>query len=142
MNTIGIDNVVEVEYRGTSGQLTSIHVVFSNGGHVGSFFGPGLLLALDLLKNQFPPKTDADRDLIRHPFPSPSRARLDINPDTLELFLKPSSLDDVSYVQLQTVFEELHHFNFFESRGRAFGTDRLLGELEKAFLRKKPVQQH
>ena len=140
MNTIVIEDVVKVEYQegiAKLGHLTNIHVVFGKTGHIANYSGPGLHLALDLLKNQFPPKTDAERDLIRHPFPSP--VRLDINPDTLELFLKPSNLDELSRVQLQTVFEQVHHFNFFASRGRAFGTDPLMSELEKAILRKKPV---
>jgi hypothetical protein len=140
MNTKVIDDVVNVEYQDSTrlGQLTNIHVVFGKTGHIGNYFGPGLRLALDLLKDQFPPKTDVERDLIRHPHPFP--ARLDINPDTLELFLKPSNLDELSYVQLMAVFEQVHHFNFFASRGRAFGTDPLLSELEKAITRKKPVQ--
>jgi hypothetical protein len=140
MNTIVIDDVVKVEYQegiAKLGQLTNIHVVFGKTGHIANYSGPGLLLALNLLKDQFPPKTDAERDLIKHPHPSP--VRLGINPDTLELFL-PNNLDTLSYVQLFAAYEQMHHFNFFESKGRQFGTDPLLSRIQEALKLKQPKQ--
>jgi len=138
MKTIVIDDVVKVEYQdtGRKGQLTSIHVIFGNSGHIGSYFGPGLRLALDLLKDQFPPKTDAESTLVGRPFPY--QVNLVIDPDTLVLSVRPANLKDLTYVQLMTVYEQAHHFNFFQAGGRPFNTDPLLSELQEEIKLKKP----
>ena len=139
MTTIVLDNVETVKYLDspmTKGRLSSINVIFTKYGHIASFFGPGLILAFALLKDQFPPQTDAERILVERPVLTP--IDLVIDPNTLEISAPLDKLKSLAYTHLLAVEEQAEMFIHFRVNGLPFKIDGLRAEIQREMDRKKP----
>jgi hypothetical protein len=139
MRTIALDNVESVQYQDsliTKGWLSSIHVVFSKSGHIMNYFGPGLRLALDLLREQFHPKTEAESSLVEQPVPTP--IDFDIDVSTLEISASLEKLKDLGYTKLLAAAKQAEQFGYFQSGGRPLNVNGLREAIQTEINRQKP----
>ena len=140
MDTIILDDIEKVEYQDTlrKGHLTSISVIFGKSKHgaIMNYFGPGLTLALALLKDQFPPETEVERSLVARPVPTP--IDFDIDTNTLELSAPLDKLKALGYPQLEGAAKQAEYFGYFSSGGRSFNVERLREAIQTEINRKKP----
>ncbi len=139
MKTIVLDNVESVEYQDSlqaKGRLSNINVIFSKSGHIMNYFGPGLQLALDLLREQFPPKTVAERSLVERPVPTPIAFVIDA--PTLEISAPVEKLKGLGYAQLMAAAKQAEQFGYFQSGGRWFNVEGLQQRIKAEIERRKP----
>src|ERR1700694_3834153 len=114
MKTIVLDNVEKVTYLDsplTKGRLSGIQVIFTNMGRIATFYGPGLQLAFALLRDQFPPHTDAERILVERPVPT--LIDFVIDPKTLEISAPLDKLKSVGYPHLLAAEQQAEMFSYF-----------------------------
>jgi hypothetical protein len=133
---VKLDNVEKVEYKATMkpGWLTSIEVIF-DGGHIIHYDGSGLQLALDLLQDQFPPKTDAERSLVERRIETPIDFAIDTH--TLEISASLDKLKGLSKNQLFGAQNQAQRFRYFLAGGRSFDIEGLLKQIQEEMDRKK-----
>ena len=138
MTTIVLDNVETVKYLDsmTKGRLSGIQVIFSKSGRIGSYFGPGLRLALALLKDQFPPQTDAERISIERPVPTVIDFVID--PNTLEISAPSDKLKNLGYLYLLAAEKQTEMFSYFRTDGRPFNIGGLRKEIRRQIVQQKP----
>jgi hypothetical protein len=140
MQNIKLDDIEKVEYQDilTKGHLSSIQVIFSKAKHgaIMNYFGPGLTLALALLKDQFPPETEAERNLVARPVATP--IDFDIDPRTLEVSTSSKKLKDLGPKILLSAEKQAEQFGYFSSGGRSFNIERLRKRIKAEIERKKP----
>jgi hypothetical protein len=137
MKIIPLDNVETVQYQDflMNGWLTSIHVVFCRPRETGNYFGPGLRLALALLREQFPPSTNPEKMLVQQPFLS--KIDFDIEPNTLRMSVPLDKLKRLDYRRLSAAQWQAKQFSHFQSDGHSFKIEELLTDIQSEMNRKK-----
>ena len=138
MQEIVIDNVEDVVYLDslTPGRLNTIHVTFTNSGSITNYSGTVLRLALALLRDQFPPKTESERGFITQTVRAP--LDFEIAPYRLEVSAPPQSLKDLSYAKLMAAAEQAEAFSWLSSGGRQFDVAKLRKQIDALITDKNP----